>query len=89
MLSVGIDFGGTNIAAGLVDEEGKILLKKTCKTGADRPADAIIFDMASLILSLMSDFGITFDIRLCTFAELLGMLEKTPEELSYLGRYII
>lgn len=58
MLSVGIDFGGTNIAAGLVDEEGKILSKKTCKTGADRPADAIIFDMASLILSLISDFGI-------------------------------
>jgi len=35
------------------------------------------------------NLGIDFDIRLCTFAELLGMLEKTPEELAYLERYLI
>lgn len=57
MISIGVDFGGTNIAAGLVDEDGKILLKKSCKTCAERSADAIMCDMADLILTLISDYG--------------------------------
>ena len=31
MYKLGIDLGGTNIAAGVVDEKGKILLKKMFK----------------------------------------------------------
>lgn len=33
--------------------------------------------------------GIDFDIRFCTFAELLSMLNKTEDELKKLQRYII
>ena len=36
-----------------------------------------------------SELGVDFEIRMCTFAELLGMLEKEPEELAYLERYMI
>ena len=36
-----------------------------------------------------SELGIDFEIRMCTFAELLGMIEKEPEELAYLARYFI
>jgi len=57
MYSIGIDLGGTNIACGLVSEEGNILLKKSCKTGADRPADAIMADMAALVESVIAEFG--------------------------------
>ena len=32
MYYVGIDLGGTNIAAGIVDEEGKIICKKSVPT---------------------------------------------------------
>ncbi len=59
MYSIGIDLGGTNIAAGLVDENGNILLKQKCKTGAQREASAIMADMASLVLGLISASGIS------------------------------
>ena len=59
MYSIGIDSGGTNIAAGLVDENGNILLKQKCKTGAQREASAIMADMASLVLGLISASGIS------------------------------
>ena len=36
-----------------------------------------------------SELGVDFDIRICTFAELLGMLKKEPNELAYLERYLI
>ena len=36
-----------------------------------------------------NSLGIDFDIRFCTFAELLGMLEKTEKEKAYLERYQI
>lgn len=69
MLSIGIDFGGTNIACGIVSEEGKILLKKKCKTGAERSADAIMSDMANLVLDLILDFGAKKEeIKFCGIA---------------------
>ncbi len=49
MYYIGIDLGGTNIACGLVSVSGEILVKKSCPTGASRPAEKIMADMASLI----------------------------------------
>ncbi len=57
MLSIGIDLGGTNIAAGLVDEEGKILLKKSVPTGKEREADAIVKDMAQVTNDILKEAG--------------------------------
>ena len=37
MYRLGIDLGGTNIVAGLVDEEYKIVAKVSCKTNVPRP----------------------------------------------------
>lgn len=45
---LGIDLGGTNIAIGLVDENGKILTKDTTPTLGKRTADEIIDDMIAL-----------------------------------------
>ena len=59
MYYVGIDLGGTNIAAGIVDEEGKIIKKGSVPTGRDRTAAVIIKDMCDLVKSLMQDVGIT------------------------------
>jgi len=44
--SIGIDLGGTNIAAGIVDENNRILGKASIKTNAPRPAAEIVRDMA-------------------------------------------
>ena len=38
---IGIDLGGTNIAAGVVDEAGKIIYKASVPTLAQRPIDEV------------------------------------------------
>lgn len=49
--TLGIDLGGTNIAAGLV-EDGRILDAASVKTRAPRPAEALCDDMAALCREL-------------------------------------
>ena len=55
---IGIDLGGTNIAAGLVSEEGKILVQASTPTMNEREAIEIVKDMAMLIDKLTSEYGI-------------------------------
>ena len=52
---IGIDLGGTNIAAGIVDNEYNIIAKGSTPTKADRPAKEIIADMAWLCKKLCED----------------------------------
>lgn len=59
MYRIGIDLGGTNIAAGLVDESMSLVRKKSIPTGAERAGEAIVADMAKLCVSLCADHGIT------------------------------
>lgn len=46
MVYIGIDLGGTNIAVGVVDEEGKILAQCSTPTLYQRPYQEIVRDMA-------------------------------------------
>lgn len=43
---LGIDLGGTNIAAGVVDEQGHILKKHSVKTNTDQPFADLVSDIA-------------------------------------------
>lgn len=52
---IGIDLGGTNIAAGIVDENGKIICKGSVPTLRERGNDAIVADMAKLSLKLVEE----------------------------------
>ena len=61
MYSIGIDLGGTNIAAGLVDDSYKIIRKASVETKANREADEIVKDMAALCQRLCDEQGITID----------------------------
>lgn len=61
MYRIGIDLGGTNIAAGLVDEKLNLVRKKSVPTGAERAGEAIVADMAKLCVSLCADHGITMN----------------------------
>lgn len=59
MYYIGIDLGGTNIAAGIVENDGKILKKASVKTGRTRKSDEIVNDMCLLVTDLMRDAGLT------------------------------
>ncbi len=58
MYYIGIDLGGINIAAGIVDEDCKIICKGSVPTGRTRPFGEIMKDMADLCKKLMKDAGI-------------------------------
>ncbi|MBO5287447.1 MAG: ROK family protein [Clostridia bacterium] len=61
MYYIGIDLGGTNIAAGIVDENCKILAKGSVPTMANRDGKLIIKDMAELCKKLVADMGLSID----------------------------
>ncbi len=56
---IGIDIGGTNIAAGLVDESGSIIAKLSSPTGAEKGLDFIVDEMAALCQRLMEKSGLS------------------------------
>lgn len=58
---MGIDLGGTNIAAGIVDESYKIIAQATVKTNCPRSAEAIIDDMAKVGIQAAEKAGLTME----------------------------
>ena len=57
---IGVDLGGTNIAIGLIDLDGKVILrKKSVKTNAPRPCEAISKDIKDVCEYLCKEQGIT------------------------------
>lgn len=55
MYYIGIDLGGTNISAGIADENGNILVKASTPTMNGRAAEDIIDDMSGLCSKLMEE----------------------------------
>lgn len=58
MYRIGIDLGGTNIAAGIVNESFEIICKTSIPTGAERPAAEIAADMAAICHTVCEKAGI-------------------------------
>ena len=58
MYRIGIDLGGTNIAVGIVNDEHKIVVKKSTPTLAKRPAEEIVADMARVCLEACRELGV-------------------------------
>ena len=61
MYYIGIDLGGTGIKAGVVDENGNIILKDSCPTLPERGYEAVIHDMAHLAIDVTVKSGHTMD----------------------------
>ena len=59
MFRIGIDLGGTNTAAGLVDEKGRIIDRESVKTGLPTDIDRIVRDITGLCRTLMARNGLT------------------------------
>ena len=58
---VGIDLGGTNIVAGVVDEEYNIISKASTKTNCPRPEKEIADDMAKMAIEAVKNAKLTMD----------------------------
>lgn len=58
---VGIDLGGTNIVAGVVDENYNIIAKASTKTNCPRPEKAIADDMAKMAIEAVKNAKLTMD----------------------------
>lgn len=61
MYTIGVDLGGTNIAAGVVNENCEIVFRGSVPTNAGRDFDEIIKDMGGLINRLLKDNNISPD----------------------------
>ena len=58
MLRLGIDLGGTNIVAGVVDEDYKIIATNKVKTNLPRPSEEIIDDIAKVSIEAAKAAGV-------------------------------
>ncbi len=58
MYRIGIDLGGTNIAAGIVNEKFEIVAKDSVPTLAGRPGEEIAADIVALCKKLCATYGI-------------------------------
>lgn len=61
MYRLGIDLGGTNIVAGVVDENFKIIATGKLKTNLPRPAEEIVDDMAKAALEAIENAGLKIE----------------------------
>lgn len=61
MYRLGIDLGGTNIVAGVVNENCEIVGTACAKTNMPRPAEEIADDMARVSLEAVKAAGLTMD----------------------------
>lgn len=58
MKRIGIDLGGTYIKGGIVDEKNRIVARGAAPTMAEREAEEIIRDMASLVEKMTQEAGL-------------------------------
>lgn len=58
MYWIGIDLGGTNMVAGLVNADRKITDRVDVKTRAPRPVESLVHDMGEMVRSLLNRNGL-------------------------------
>lgn len=88
MYTIGVDLGGTNTAAGLVDESGRIVARLSVATSLPTTPERLVQSIASLSRELMARSGLTArQIRSvgvgvpCTAVQETGWME----DASHLG----
>lgn len=83
MYYLGIDLGGTNISAGLVDENGKLYGREITPTMNGREYYAIIDDIVELCKKLMADNNITEKDVEAMGIGIPGLLDKNKGVIIY------
>ena len=80
---IGIDLGGTNIAAGIVREDGKIVVQSSVPTLSQRPTDEIVKDMVFLSKQLIKDRNLKMKYLECVGIGCQGTLNFETGEVIY------
>ena len=83
MYRIGIDLGGTNIVAGIIDENNKIVAKASRKTNAPRAAEGIFDDMAAAVKEATAKLGITNDDVISIGVGTPGSVNKELELIEF------
>ena len=83
MYRIGIDLGGTNIVAGIIDENNKIVAKASRKTNAPRAAEGIFDDMADCVKEAMAQLGIANDDVISIGVGTPGSVNKELELIEF------
>ena len=80
---IGIDLGGTNIAAALCDESGKILGRAKMKTNAPRPYAEILDDMVKCAFLSAEKAGVPFEKVESVGVGCPGSIDYEKGEIEY------
>ena len=83
MYRIGIDLGGTNIAAGLVNEAFEIVAKDSTPTLASRPSAEIVDDIAMLCKKLCEAHGISAEDVASVGIASPGIVDDETGEVIY------
>jgi len=81
-LAIGIDFGGTRIKLGLVDEEGRVQARGLYPTPRDESSDVILDRLVEAVNTLLAGAGLAID-------ELRGIGLGTPGPLDPDGEQVL
>lgn len=80
---IGIDLGGTNIAAGVVDESYKVIASASVKTNSKRGAEPVIADMAEVARQAAKKAGIEISQAEWVGVGAPGTYNKETGEIEY------
>ena len=87
MLRIGIDLGGTKIAAGLVDENRVLGPSIQEPTGLPRPADELAEAIYRLADRLLKEQGLTFQEVECVGIGIPGTVNKETDCIEYANNF--
>ena len=86
---IGIDLGGTNIAAGLVDDKGNILYKASIPTHKERHWSEIVRDMAAIAERVVKESGHSIDEVVAVGIGCPGSIDKERGVVVYSNNIVM
>ncbi|MCL2253884.1 MAG: ROK family glucokinase [Lachnospiraceae bacterium] len=82
-MHIGVDVGGTNLVAGVVNKKGEILAKAKCPTGGADGTDAVINDILKLISAACLNAGFDEKEILSIGLGIPGPVDNNKGEVIY------
>ena len=76
MVHIGIDVGGTNLVAGVVDDKYRILAKAKCRASDFATGDAVVGGLVRIALEAVQEAGLTPDQVASVGIGIPGMVDK-------------
>jgi len=80
---IGVDLGGTNIAAGVVSEKGELIHKDSVPTESHRGHEAVIADLTALCKQVIVDSGVDPDSLVSIGIGVPGLFDKDSGVFIY------